>query len=45
MGGGGGVVSHFSKTISETTTFWESGLGFLVKKVILKGQLGSYGGG
>ena len=37
------VVSHFSKSISQTTTFWELGLGLFGIMVILKGKLGFYG--
>ena len=37
------ALSHFSKTISQTTTFWKSGLGFLGIRVILRGKLGFYG--
>ena len=37
------VVSHFSKSISQTTTFWELGLGVFGIRVILKGKLGLYG--
>ena len=33
------VVSHFSKSISPTTTFWELGLGFFGVRVILRGKL------
>ena len=38
------VVSHFSKFISQTTTFWEFGLGFSGIRVILRGKLGLYAG-
>ena len=38
------IVSHFSKSISQTTTFWELGLGFFGIRVILRGKLGSYAG-
>ena len=38
------VVSHFSKSISQTTTFWELGLGFSGIRVILWGTLGLYAG-
>ena len=34
------VVSHFSKSISQTTTFWELGLGSFGIRVILRGKLG-----
>ena len=34
------VVSHFSKTISQTTTFWELGLDFFGIKVTFKGNEG-----
>ena len=34
------VVSHFSKTISQTMTFWELGLGLLEVRVILRGISG-----
>ena len=41
------VVSHFSKTISQTPTFWELGLGLglglLEVRLILRGKLGFYG--
>ena len=38
------VVSHFSKSISQTTTFWELGLGFFGIRVILRGKSGFYAG-
>ena len=38
------VVSHFSNSISPTTTFWELGLGFFGIRVILRGKLGLYAG-
>ena len=38
------AVSHFSKSISLTTTFWESGLGFFGIRVVLRGKLGLYAG-
>ena len=37
------VVSHFSKTPSQTTTFCELGLGILGIRVTLTGMLGFYG--
>ena len=37
------VVSHFSKTISQTMTFWELGLGFFGIRVIIRGQFAFYG--
>ena len=36
------VVSHFSNSISQTTTFWDLRLGFFTIRVILKGKLGLY---
>ena len=38
------VVSHFSKTISQTTTFWKLGLGLLDLRVILGGNYGFMAG-
>ena len=35
------LLSHFSKSISQTTTFWELGLGFFGIRVKLRGKLGS----
>ena len=37
------VVPHFSKSISQTMTFWELGLGLSCIRVILRGKLGFYG--
>ena len=37
------VVSRFSKSISQTTTFWELGLGVFGITVILRGKFGLYG--
>ena len=36
------AVSHFSKSISQTTTSWELVLGLLGIRVILRGKLGFY---
>ena len=36
-------MSHFSKSISQTTSFWELGLGLIGVRVILRGKLGFYG--
>ena len=36
------VVSHFSKSIPQTTTFWALGLGLLGIRVILRGNSGFY---
>ena len=36
-------MSHFSKSISQTMTFWELGLGLFGIRVILRGKLGFYG--
>ena len=36
--------AHFSKSISQTTTFWELGLGFFGIRIILTGKLGLYAG-
>ena len=38
------VLSHFSKSISQTMTFWELGLFFFGIRVILRGKLGLYAG-
>ena len=38
------IVSHFSKFISQTTTFWELRLIFFGVGVILRGKLGFYAG-
>ena len=37
------ALSHFSKTISQTRTFWELGLDLLEVRVILRGKLLFYG--
>ena len=37
------VVSNFSESISQTTTFWNLVLGLLEVRVILRGKLGFYG--
>ena len=34
---------HFCKTISQTTTYWELGLGLLGIRVILTGMIGFHG--
>ena len=33
------VLSHSSKSISQTTTFWEFGLGLFDIRVILRGEV------
>ena len=38
------VVSHFSKSISQTTTFWKLGSVFFGIRVILGEKLGLYAG-
>ena len=35
-------MSHFSKSISQTTTFWELGLGLFSIRIILRGKLVFY---
>ena len=37
------VVSHFSKSISQTTTVWELGSGVFGIRVMPRGKLGFYG--
>ena len=36
------VLSHFSKSISQTTSFWELGLGLFGIRVVLRGKSGIY---